>query len=323
MVSIMRIPRKSISLFILFLLLFSAFRPITALADVPDGDRQFYLGTTVKTGKDNGYSGSVAIAQTDPHFGWNLGRFFITGYTSNTTDDAGNPIFLKTVGDKVTLWFHLEQDIAQLNGREDLSIGEDTNGFDQYFGINKTNFGRGTLIVRHIDHQNLASDPVIYTNYLTANAAQGVDTQVELFEEGDYEVALNYEIRQEHFLFPTYTNYRIFFRFSVRNGNCMVFPFDLGTGAELTNMASTDTGFSLDLARSRYLDIQVKRTVMADSPEGPVADIRFNRPARDGEQYTLEPLSPEEWSQYQALAQQVEEQQAVMAILTGELDEEE
>lgn len=44
---------------------------------------------------------------------------------------------------------------------------------------------------------------------------------------------------------------------------------------------------------------------------------------RDGEQYTLEPLSPEEWSQYQALAQQVEEQQAVMAILTGELDEEE
>ena len=44
---------------------------------------------------------------------------------------------------------------------------------------------------------------------------------------------------------------------------------------------------------------------------------------RDGEHYSLEPLSPEEWSQYQALAQQVEEQQAVMAILTGELDEEE
>lgn len=288
MVSIMRIPRKSISLFILFLLLFSAFRPITALADVPDGDRQFYLGTTVKTGKDNGYSGSVAIAQTDPHFGWNLGRFFITGYTSNTTDDAGNPIFLKTVGDKVTLWFHLEQDIAQLNGREDLSIGEDTNGFDQYFGINKTNFGRGTLIVRHIDHQNLASDPVIYTNYLTANAAQGVDTQVELFEEGDYEVALNYEIRQEHFLFPTYTNYRIFFRFSVRNGNCMVFPFDSVTGAELTNTAITENGFYLDLAKSRYLDINIRKEVLAEGADGLTEDTRFNRPAREGEHYTQE-----------------------------------
>ena len=44
---------------------------------------------------------------------------------------------------------------------------------------------------------------------------------------------------------------------------------------------------------------------------------------RDGEQFTLEPLTPEEWSQYQALSDELEEQQAVMAILTGELDEEE
>lgn len=43
---------------------------------------------------------------------------------------------------------------------------------------------------------------------------------------------------------------------------------------------------------------------------------------RDGEQVTLEPLNPEEWSQYQALSDELEEQQAVMAILSGESEEE-
>ena len=43
---------------------------------------------------------------------------------------------------------------------------------------------------------------------------------------------------------------------------------------------------------------------------------------RDGEQYTLEPLGPEDWSQYQALSNELEEQMAIMAILTGESEEE-
>jgi hypothetical protein len=63
-------------------------------------------------------------------------------------------------------------------------------------------------------------------------------------------------------------DYRIFFRFSVRNGNCMVFPFDAATGAELANAAHAPDGFCHDLARSRYLDIQVRRSVMVDSAGG-------------------------------------------------------
>lgn len=43
---------------------------------------------------------------------------------------------------------------------------------------------------------------------------------------------------------------------------------------------------------------------------------------RDGEQYTLEPLTPEDWRQYQALSNELEEQMAIMAILTGESEEE-
>lgn len=288
MVNRMRKKRLFTGVLALLLAVLCTLRPIPALADVPDGSRQYYLGTTIYTGMDNGYSGSFAITQDDPHFGWNLGRFFVTGYTSDTTDDAGNPVFLKTVGDKVTLWFHLEQDISKLNGNEDLSISNDYNGYDQYFGVTQAGFGKGTLIIRHTDHRNLASDPVIYTDFLTANATQGVDTTVELFEEGDYEVALNYEIREEHFLFPSYTNYRIFFRFSVRNGNCMVFPFDSVTGEELTNTAITENGFYLDLAKSRYLDINIRREVLAEGADGLTEDTRFNRPAREGEHYTQE-----------------------------------
>lgn len=42
----------------------------------------------------------------------------------------------------------------------------------------------------------------------------------------------------------------------------------------------------------------------------------------EGEQVTLQPLSPEEWSQYRALSDELEEQRAVMAILSGESEEE-
>ena len=68
----------------------------------------------------------------------------------------------------------------------------------------------------------------------------------------------------------------------------MVYPFDVATGAELTNTAVTQNGFYLDLARSRYLDINIKREVLAEGAIGLTEDVRFNRPARDGDQYTDE-----------------------------------
>ena len=111
-----------------------------------------------------------------------------------------------------------------------------------------------------------------------------------LREEGDYEVALDYEVYDGNLLHLTnkYGNYRIFLRFSVRNGNCMVFPFDVQTGAELQNTSVTENGFSLDLARSRYLDIDVKYSVLTKGAAGTIEDVRFNRPAKDGDRYTSE-----------------------------------
>ena len=91
------------------------------------------LGSVVNAGKDNGYSGSSALDIKDPHYGWKIGEFFVSGYTRDTKDDEGTIVFLKNPGDQITLWFNLKQDIDALNGDSILSINEDSNGYDQYF----------------------------------------------------------------------------------------------------------------------------------------------------------------------------------------------
>lgn len=178
-------------------------------------------------------------------------------------------------------------DITEINGIA-------SYGYDNYFETSVTNFGRGALIIRYTDYENVQHDPITYTNYLNANAKTGADTIVQLFEEGDYEVALNYKIKNNktkvlgQSILPEYNDYRIFFKFSVRNGNCMVYPFDVATKAELTNSSITENGFYLNLAKSRYLDINIKKEVLKEGTEGVTEDIRFNKPAKDGDQYTEE-----------------------------------
>ena len=66
-------------------------------------------------------------------YGWSLGTFLVNGYTREISSN-GTPVFLKNVGDKVTLWFTLTQDINNLNGKSALTISEDTNGYDQRGG---------------------------------------------------------------------------------------------------------------------------------------------------------------------------------------------
>ena len=250
----------------------------------------YFSADAVNAGVDTGYAKQNTISGDDKHFGWRLGRFFLTGFTRVTADENQQPVFIKTLGDSVTLWFDLEQDIDALNGNAQLSLAADANGYDQQFGIPKTNFGRGTLIVRHTDYQNAKNEPAVYTDYLLAKGTTGANTRIVLHEEGDYEVALDYEVQDSELTHITskFGNYRIFLRFSIRNGNCMVYPFDLLTGAELQNTSVAEAGFSLDLARSRYLDINVRRAVLVETANGVIEDERFNRPAKDGDRYTQE-----------------------------------
>lgn len=253
---------------------------VTLATDTPRKE----LGTKINTGKDNGYSGNAGMSSEDPHYGWEIGTFFVNGYTRETTDDAGNPVFLKNVGNRVTLWFNLNEAIDSLNNQSNLLINEDVNGHDEYFEVPKTNFKKGTLIIRYTDHEGKVHAPIIYTDYLAANASTGANTKVELFEEGDYEVALDYEIVDSKGI-DSYTNYRLAFEFAIRNGNCMVYPFDTLTGAELTDKSITENGFRLDMARSRYLTIDVLKEVVKLSEGGYITDERFNGPAKDGETY--------------------------------------
>lgn len=248
----------------------------------------------MKTGWDNGYSGEEKIKEGDPHFNWKIGDFYVDGYTSVTKTDDGVPIFLKNVGDKVQLWFHLQQDIDKLNDDEQLSVSEDSNGSDVYFSVPKTDFKRGALIIQKTGYNNAKEEPVVYVDYLAAKTSKDAETEVELCEEGDYEVALDYELRKDPrkvfdvSIIPEFSNYRIFFKFSVRNGNCMVYPFDVKTKGELNNTSITENGFYLDFANSRYLDINIKKEILNEGATGLAEDVRFNRPAKDGEQYTDE-----------------------------------
>lgn len=255
----------------------------------------YYLGEAVNAGKDTGFSENNEITKKDPHYNWTLGSFSVNGYTRVIIDD-GNPIFLKTVGDEVVLDFQLEQDIDALNNDKSLMIANDKKAYDNLLYKDETAFGRGALIIRKTDaYQNKKGTSQLYTDYLSG-VKVGANTQVEICEEGDYEVALDYSIRDKKITVPfidktirsTYNDYKIYFTFSVRNGNCMVFPFDVATGEELTNKAITENGFYLDLAKSRYLEINVKKEVLREGATGLTEDVRFNKPASDGEKYTDE-----------------------------------
>lgn len=255
--------------------------------DISESEQTYALGKKTRAKEFDGYSGSSEIEKKDIHYNWDIGQFFVSGFTDKVKESDGNTVFLKNVGDKVTLWFNLKQNINELNGDKNLKITADTEGYDQYFETERTDFGRGTLIIRYTDYNNNSSEPEIYKNYLEANTSVGADTKVQLFEEGDYEVALDYEVTSDQ-LIDKVGHYRIFFTFSVRNGNCMVYPLDVSTGSELTNSSVTENGFMLDLAKSRYLQINVKREVLTDGADGLVEDTRSNAPARDGEKYTEE-----------------------------------
>lgn len=244
------------------------------------------LGSVVNAGSHNGFKGTDAITSKDPHYGWQLGHFFVSGYTDSIVDTSGNYTFLKTTGNRVELSFTLEQNLDNLNGNPKLVINDDKDGTDEYFQTDRNvKFHRGALIIRHTNYENIPGTPQIYTDFLAANTRTGADTRVSLFGEGDYEVALDYEICNKDGI-NTYKNYRIYFKFSIRNGNAMVFPFDTSTRSELSSLSTTSNGFYLDLARSRYLKINVKRFVLNTNGDG--LDVRSNAPAADYASYTDE-----------------------------------
>lgn len=256
-------------------------------------DTVYYLGQGTKTKKDSAYNKDEKMGANDIHAGWDLGKFCISDFSGKPVQHSEGLIFLKNVGDEISVSFLLEQKITELNGQDKLFIAEDKKAYDEYFDIAKadaTNFGHGTLHVKVTDFRNHTAYQH-YTDYL-AGVARGANTKILTFEEGDYEIALDYQIGKNNLTafglnaVPTYSNYQIKIKFSVRNGNCMVYPFDVDTKTELVNTSFTENGFYLDMARSRYLDINVEKQNYIASDNTFETDTRFNRVATDGEKFT-------------------------------------
>ena len=248
---------------------------------------------TYNTGKDNGFSKKEPIKPNDPHSGWQIGRFYIEGFTS-VDDTNGKIVVLKNVGDQIKFGFQLYQDINCLNGDNTLSINDDENNTDTQLQVPKQDFGRGALFVKKTDYQQNASFPVEYINFLSACSVNAY-TDITMYEEGNYSVALDYEIKDGRELFgattifgysilPTYTDYRYAFDFEIRNSNCMAYPKDIKTNSDLYDGDRTKNGFTLDLAKSRYLDIYVKFNEIKNGR--PV--VISNTKASDGDKYERE-----------------------------------
>ena len=268
---------------------FHAYNKNVDSSELLDISNAYEFGEVYRTAEFEGYAGTQDIDNEDPHNGWDLGHFYVNGYTAKTEDTNGDVIFLKEVGDRTTLWFNLEQDLNACNGNSAIKVTADEAGSDQYFRTPTMNFGKGALIIRKIDYQN-KKETQYYTNFLEASATAGANTRVDLFEEGDYEIALDYQLDYDKSKIPgkKTLHYRIYFKFKVRNGDCKLFIRDAENNSFLTNANVAENGFYIDLAQSKYLQLTVTRDVMTDSLDGLVRDTKFNGAAKEGRIYDEE-----------------------------------
>ena len=239
------------------------------------------LGSTVSVPYNGGYSGDSAIYPDDPHYGWDMGQFYAKGYT----DRLDGNVFIKNPEDKLSLWFDMEQwNIDRLAGDSDLSVEDVRSASDYNFGLSFQNFGRGALIIRSTDPDLRQSEPVVMSDFLSSLAAPGSSTKVQLFDEGDYEVALDYRILKDGFFSDKHYDYRIFFTFSVRNSGCELNPVELLSELPLTSDRS-EKGFRIDSTSSRYLNVTVKRTEYVREGDTYTKSTAFDRAYLPGEEY--------------------------------------
>lgn len=261
-------------------------------SEVLDTNNAYEFGDVYRVDSQDGFKDPKKLKSDDPHIDWSVGKFYVSGYT-DVKEDGDVPIFLKVPGDKAALWFNLEQELDKCNGRTDVKVNYINSGSDIYFGTPTiNNFGRGALIVRKTDKQN-QKERQIYTNYLEASATVGANTRVDLFEEGDYEVALDYQLHYDKpFVFGSTSTktltYQIFFKFKVRNGDISAFIRDVETNQFITNANVAEHGFYIDVAQSQYLNMTIRREVLSDSMDGLVEDTKFSGVAKEGRHYTDE-----------------------------------
>ena len=271
---------------------FYAYDPSVDREETLNPEAAYEFNDVKRVDSEKGFANPKQIAANDPHNDAYIGRFYISGYTSED-ENKECPTFLKVPGDKMALWFYLEQPLNKCFGRTDVKVNDIKSGSDSHFGTPTIdNFGKGALIVRKRGKKN-HKERQIYTNYLEASATVGANTRIDLFEEGDYEVALDYQLHYDKpFVFGTKTtktlSYQMLFRFNVRNGDISAFIRDIDTKQFLNSGDIAEHGFYIDLAKSKYLKSAIRREVLSDSIDGLVEDPQFDGIAVEGRKYTDE-----------------------------------
>lgn len=177
--------------------------------------------TLVETGRDNGFSKENQVEKSNPHYGWNIGNFSVSGFVAKEVAPFGVPIFYVRKGDiNFKLIFELNYPLDKLGNKETLSVNEDTNGYDTSFEIEKQDFGYGALFIRRRDIETGEYDEVSkHLNFLYGRKVGSQFVVTNSMVEGDYEIALDYEIKERYGLLNALTNwwnYKMSCRFAVR-----------------------------------------------------------------------------------------------------------
>lgn len=241
----------------------------------------FFDVRPVNAGNKGGYAKTDAVTDKDLQAGWQLGRFIIAGFTEETS----NGVFLKTLGDDITLFFYLEQDIEALNGNTKMSIAIDKEAKDVPFNYSEADasFGAGALLIQREDFRHNITRVPPYTNFLAANDTGVANTRVEITEEGSYQIALDYLIKTSGIGGKT-EGYRISFSFDVKNGDGVVFMRDTGTTSELQDYSRTNNGFKIDMGASHSVKAHITRYDI--NLDGTALNICEDKPASDGDSFT-------------------------------------
>ena len=110
--------------------MFLVLKPYRILGDTYYFDVQSANKNLTLFNAGEGYEKQNKINKKDLHYGWNLGKFEVSGFSSQTDGDI--PVFYKTTGDNLVLKFDLLQNIDKLNKKE-MHIIEDKKGQDVLF----------------------------------------------------------------------------------------------------------------------------------------------------------------------------------------------
>ncbi len=137
---------------------FYVYDPSVNKEETLDINNSFEFSKVYRVDSHDGFKNPELIAADDPHIDWSVGKFYVSGYTASKKDGDNTPVFLKVPGDRVALWFNLEQELDKCNGSTDVKVNYIDSGSDIGFGTPTIkDFGRGALIIRKTDHQMVIS----------------------------------------------------------------------------------------------------------------------------------------------------------------------